>query len=185
MPSSQPLTPRKRSSKPGSFVVIGLAPGYYTYARKLSIKPRYTFYDGLTHTPQQAIALLQHLPALFTTSILGTPSWPVVGHLPLQEPEPLVYRSWHAKPLMPTPAQMDLGIRLPETEYFLIEEIRDPLTGYWHTQQTPAQQAELRGLTRHASYFPEYIEEKLRLHYGLTATGQRLAPIPFEQQPLW
>lgn len=185
MPSSPPLKPRKRVSKPGSFLEICLAPDYYTYARKLPDRPRYTFYNELITKSQRDVIYLHKLPALFTTSLLGTPSWPVVGQLPLDRSEAVSYRSWHAKPLFPTPEQMALGIRPPETEYFLVEETRDPLTGYWDTKETPAQQAELRGLTRHASYRPEYIEEKLRLHYGLTVTGQRVEPILFNQQKLW
>lgn len=185
MHSSPPLKPRKRVSKPGSFLEICLAPDYYTYARKLPDRPRYTFYNELITKSQRDVIYLHKLPALFTTSLLGIPSWPVVGQLPLDRSEAVSYRSWHAKPLFPTPEQMALGIRPPETEYFLVEETRDPLTGYWDTKETPAQQAELRGLTRHASYRPEYIEEKLRLHYGLTVTGQRVEPILFNRQKLW
>lgn len=185
MPSSQPLQLRKRISKPGSFLEICLAPGYYTYARKLTIRPRYALYDILTTSSQREVTALAQLPELLNVSILDTPPWPVVGIMPLDENLPIVYRSWHAKPLLPSEEQMTLGIRLPETEYFLIEERRDPATGFWDTTETPAKPDELRGLARHASYFIEFVEDKLRLHYGVTASGERCLPVPLVQQELW
>lgn len=185
MPSSQPLKPRKRISKPGSFLEICLAPGYYTYARKLTIRPRYTFYDILATSSQRGVTALAQLSELLNVSLLGTPPWPVVGIIPLEENPSTVYRSWHAKPLLPSEEQMMPGIRLPETEYFLIEESRDPTTGFWDTTETPAKPDELRGLTRHASYVIDYVEDKLRLHYGLTASGERCLPVPLVQQELW
>jgi hypothetical protein len=185
MLSSQPLKPRKRVSKPGSFLEICLAPGYYTYARKTPLKTRYTFYNILTTSSQREINALAQLPELLTVSLLGTPQWPVVGIIPLAEDPSTVYRSWHAKPLLPSEEQMTLGIRLPETEYFLIEESRDPITGFWDTTETPAKPDELHGLTRHASYVIDYVEDKLRLHYGLSASGERCLPVPLVQQELW
>jgi len=185
MKSLPPLKPRKQVSKPGSFLEICLAPGYYTYARKTPLRTRYTFYNILVTSSQREITVLAQLPELLTVSLLGTPPWPVVGIIPLVEDPSTVYRSWHAKPLLPSEEQMTLGIRLPETEYYLVEESRDPATGFWDTIETPAKPDELRGLARHASYFIEFVEDKLRLHYGLTANGERRLPVPLVQQELW
>ena len=77
------------------------------------------------------------------------------------------------------------GIINPETEFFLVTEWFNPFDNVAYSKQTLAKREELNGLQRWSLTTPAVVEEKLRLHYGLTLTGELIPPLPLSQQPPW
>jgi hypothetical protein len=169
------------SIKPGSFLELELAPGKYIYTRKLNELSGYVYYDFLTDTPQKDIYLIAQQPVLLRVSLLTmtAPTWPIVGWLPLESDWLPAEKHWTVEPLPLTVEEMRNQVIKPDTEYFLIEHIEG------ETKHTPAKPEDLRGLTRWTLYPPEVVEEKLRLHYGLTKQGAHVEPVPLLQQELW
>jgi hypothetical protein len=76
------------------------------------------------------------------------------------------------------------GIRKPETDYYLVTSWFNPADNIAHSKQTPAIPAQLQGLCRWGLTMQARIEEKLRLHYGLTPDGQEIEPTLLQYQPL-
>jgi hypothetical protein len=167
--------------KPGSFLEVPLAPGYYTYARKLEGLGGFAFYELLTTEPTTYLAAIAENPVLLNAPVmtLDAPSWPVIGHLPLEAGWPGIKYAWKCEPPPFIDESSKELIFQPNTEFFLGKYVdHAPLF-------TPAEPDTLRGLPRQSLYEPEFIEDKLRLHHGLLPTGERIAPLPLTQQPLW
>jgi hypothetical protein len=167
--------------KPGSFLEVQLAPGNHIYLRKLKGLSSYAYYDFLTEVPCHTLAMIVEKPVLLTVSLLTmtNPEWPIVGWLPLAPNWPPAEKHWTIEALPLTEEEVRSQVIKPDTEYFLIEHIDG------ETLHTPAKPEDLRGLTRWSLYPPEVVEEKLRLHYGLTKQGAWVEPVPLKQQELW
>ena len=181
-------SPKKpRTKKEGSFLEIALSPTHYTYARKLRGSPAYAFYDILTTVPLQRtdLASFSQCAVLLDANLLLTPAWPAIGWLPLTADRSWITYSWTARALPVTLAESERGIRNPETEFFLVKQWFNPLDNVAYSKQTRARREELNGLQHWGLTTPEVVAEKLRLHYGLTPTGERIAPLLLSQQPPW
>jgi hypothetical protein len=178
---------RPRTKKEGSFLEIALTPCHYTYARKLRGIPHYAFYDMLTTEPLQRKDLdsFSQCAILLDAAIMLTPAWPSIGWLPLSEDRSWISYSWTAHALF-NQDEWDRGIRnTEETEFFLVTEWFNPIDNVAYSKKTPAKREELNGLQRSGLTTPPTVEEKLRLHYGLTPTGDTIPRFPLEQQPPW
>jgi hypothetical protein len=182
------LSPKKpRTKKEGSFLEIALSPTHYTYARKLRGSPAYAFYDILTTVPLQRtdLASFSQRSILLDAGLLLTPAWPSIGWLPLTADRSWISYSWTANALPVTIEESKRGIRNPETEFFLVTKWFNPIDNVAYSKQTRATREELNGLQRWGLTTPEVVKEKLRLHYGLTPTGEQIAPLLLSQQPPW
>ena len=167
--------------KPGSFLQVPLAPGGSTYARKLEGLGGFVFYELVTTEPLTDLAAIAESPVLLNAPVmtLDAPNWPRIGHLPLEAGWPGVEYAWKCEP---PPLFDEFSKELifqPNAEFFLGQYV-DHAPVF-----TPAEPDRLRGLPRQTLYEPEFIEDKLRLHYGLLLTGERVAPLPLKHQPLW
>jgi hypothetical protein len=176
---------RPRTKKEGSFLEIALTPYHYTYARKLR-GLSYAFYDILTTEPLQRkdLDMFSQCSVLLNAS-LHTPTWPSIGCLPLTTDRSWIDYSWAAYPQPPVLEEWKRGVRNPETEFFLVTEWYNPAEHRAYSKQTPAKREELCGLQRWGVTTPAIVEEKLRVHYGLTPTGEEISPFPLQQQPPW
>jgi hypothetical protein len=181
------LPKRPRTKKEGTFLEIALTPRHYTYARKLRGRPGYAFYDILTTESLQRKDLdsFSQRSILLDAGLLLTPAWTSIGWLPLSEDRSWISYSWTAYPLPPIEEEWARGVRNPETEFFLVTEWFNPIDNVAYSEQTPAKQEELNGLQRWGLTTPAVVEEKLRLHYGLTPTGEARPRFPLQQQPPW
>jgi hypothetical protein len=182
------VSPKKpRTKKEGSFLEIVLSPIHYTYARKLRGSPAYAFYDILTTVPLQRtdLASFSQRSILLDAGLLLTPAWPSIGWLPLTADRSWISYSWTARALAVPIVESKRGVRNPETEFFLVTEWFNPIDNVAYSKQTRAKREELNGLQRWGLTTPEVVEEKLRLHYGLTPTGEQMAPLLLSQQPPW
>lgn len=178
---------KPRTKKEGSFLAIALSPTHYTYARKLRGRSAYAFYELLTTEPLPPpdLAIFSQCALLLDASLLLTLAWPSIGWLPLTTDRSWIRYAWVAYPLPPLAGEWEQGIRNPETEFFLVTEWYNPLDNVAYSRQTPAKREELNGLQRWGLTTPAVVEEKLRLHYGLTPTGEQRPPVPLAQQPPW
>jgi hypothetical protein len=186
---SQPssLAKRPRTKKEGSFLEIALTPRHYTYARKLRGLSGYAFYDLLTTepVPRKEVASFSQRAVLLDVGLIFAPPWTSIGWLPLSGDRSWISYSWTAYPLPPVYEEWARGIRNPETEFFLVTEWFNPFVNVAYSKQTPAKKQELNGLQRWGLTTPEVVEEKLRLHYGLTPTGEEIPRVLLQQQPPW
>lgn len=166
---------------PGSFLQIELVTGKFIYVRKLSNLSGYVYYDFLTGTACQDVEVLASKPILLTISLLTIkdPTWPIIGHLPLKENWPPPVRYWDERDLPVTEEELQSGNVVYRMGLFTVEEIQNKPVF------TPAKLEDLRGLTRWTLHTPELVEEKIRLHYGLTIEGRAIEPCPLSQQPPW
>ena len=182
-----PSSKRPRTKKEGSFLEIALTPRHYTYARKLRGLSGYAFYEMLTTEPLQRkdLTSFSQCSVLLDVGLLLTPAWASIGWLPLSEDRSWLSYSWTAYPLSPLAEEWARGVRNPETEFFLVTAWFNPLANVACSKQTPAKQQELNGLQRWGLTTPAVVEEKLRLHYGLTPNGEEIPRIPLQQQPPW
>jgi hypothetical protein len=182
------LSPKKpRTKKEGSFLEIALSPTHYTYARKLRGLAGYAFYDILTTVPLQRtdLASFSQRSILLDASLHLTPVWPSIGWLPLTADRSWISYSWTAHSLSVTMEESNKGVMNPETEFLLVTKWFNPFDNVAYSKQTPAKREELNGLQRWGLTTPAVVEEKLRLHYGLTPTGELIPPLPLSQQPPW
>ncbi|WP_375419224.1 hypothetical protein [uncultured Hymenobacter sp.] len=167
--------------EPGSFLEVALAPGYYTYARNLDGLSRFAFYDVLSSESFTDIRLIYNCSLLLTAPLLmpEASKWPIIGHLPLVQDQLSTVYYWRAEPPPFIDEKSQELIFSPDAQYFLVD----------YTNNTPiyipASPESLRGLPRQSLYLPEFIEDKLRLHHGITPQGGLRAPVPLKQQPLW
>jgi hypothetical protein len=187
---SRPVRPKR--IKPGSFLQICLAPSYYTYARQLEGgMTSVAFYDVLVREPLSDLAHLSQELVLLKTSILDDRPWLVVGHRPLEITWPTSWYSWAFDPVSVQSsgngwdADMQTWLANPSTKYLLVETKRDPITGAIDSIETPANLHDLQGLPRRTIYWPNQIEDKLRLHFGVSQEGESIAPLLLKQQPFW
>lgn len=167
--------------QPGSVVEIILAPGYYTYARKAEGLSSFAFYDILSEEPLTDLAKLVQQPILLTVPMLmpEATKWPVIGCLPLQAGWTGQKQYWKAEPQPLLDEQSKTLVFQPNTDFFLVTyTAHEPI-------YTPAIPDNLRGLPRQSLYPPDFIEDKLRRHYGLTPQGERVPSLPLKKQPLW
>jgi len=189
-PTARPpstLPKRPRTKKEGSFLEIALTPRHYTYARKLRGLSGYAFYDLLTTEPlpRKELASFSQRAVLLDVGLLRTPAWTSIGWLPLSEDRSWISYSWTAHSLF-NQAEWDKGIRnTEETEFFLVTSWYNPAEHRAYSKQTPAKKQELNGLQRWGLTTPAVVEEKLRLHYGLTPTGEETPRVLLQQQPPW
>jgi|GEM_PF-6161509 len=183
--NTAPRSPRTK--KEGSFLEIALTPHHYTYARKLRGITGYLFYDILTTVPLQKKDLprLAQRPIILDASLHRGPVWNSIGCLPLETDRSLISYSWVAYPLPVSLEESKRGVRNPETEFFLVTEWFNPTDHVAYSKQTPAKREQLYGLQRWGVTTPAVVEEKLRLHYGLTPSGEPIPPVPLPQQPPW
>ena len=167
--------------KSGDFVLISIAPSYYTYARKLEGLSSFGFYDYLTTGPLTDVTSVAQEPVLLTAPLLmpEAAKWPIVGFLPLEESWPKHLPAWKTEPQALFEEHSQQLVFQPDTEYFRVEYKNN------EPAYIPADPESLRGLTRQTLYTPEIVEEKLRIHYGVSASGQRTEPINLKAQPLW
>jgi hypothetical protein len=188
-PDSQPSssTKRSRTKKEGSFLEIALTPRHYTYARKLRGLSGYAIYDLLTTEPlpRKELASFSQCTVLLDVGLIFAPTWTSIGWLPLSEDRSWISYSWTAYPLPFVDEEWARGIRNPETEFFLVTEWFNPFANVAYSKQTPAKKQALNGLQRWGLTTPAVVEEKLRLHYGLTLTGEEIPRVPLQQQPPW
>lgn len=187
-PEGKGPSPKKpRTKKEGSFLEIALSPTHYTYARKLRGRSAYAFYDRLTTAPlsRPDLASFSQCALLLDASLLLTPAWPAIGWLPLAVDRSWISYAWAAYPLPPLTGEWEQGIRNPDTEFFLVTEWYNPLDDVAYSRQTPAKREDLNGLQRWGLTTPAVVEDKLRLHYGLSPTGEQRPPVPLSQQPPW
>jgi len=166
---------------PGSFLRIELVTGRFIYVRKLSNLSDYVYYDFLTETACQDIEIIASKPILLTISLLTIkdPTWPIIGHLPLERSWPPPVQYWAERDLPVTEEEQLGGNITYRTGLFIVEEIQN------ETVFTPAKLEDLRGLIRRTLHTPELVEEKIRLHYGLTPEGRAIESCPLSQQPPW
>lgn len=178
---------KPRTKKEGSFLEIALSPTHYTYARKVRGYVGYAFYDILTTVPLQRkeLASFSQQSILLDASLFPPPAWPSLGWLPLTADRSWISYSWTAHALPVTIEESRRGIRNPETEFFLVTEWFNPVANVADSKQTPVLREQLNGLQRWGVTTPAVVEEKLRLHYGLTPTGELIPPLPLSQQPPW
>jgi hypothetical protein len=138
-----------------------LAPGCCTYARKLEGLSGFVFYDLLATEPLTDLAAIAARPALLNAPVmaLDAPNWPLVGHRPLEAGWPGIEYAWKCEP----PPFIDESSRelifQPNTEFFLGKYV-DHAPVF-----TPAEPDALRELPGQSRYEPEFIEDKLWLHY--------------------
>jgi hypothetical protein len=186
---SRPARPKR--IKPGSFLQICLAPSYYTYARQLEGITSVAFYDVLLREPLLNLPQLSQDSVILTTSVLDDRPWIVVGHRPLETTWPTSEYSWAFDPVSVQSSgngwdsDMQTWLASSSTRYFLVEERKDPSTGAIDSIKTPAKLQDLQGLPRRTIYWPDTIEDRLRLHFGVSPEGEAITPLPLKQQPFW
>lgn len=174
-----------RKSRTGSFLQITLAAGYHAYARKLPGLSTYGIYDLVTTSPLQDIARVAAASVCLIVGLDTHPDWPKIGAAALESTWPAIWRFWTAESLPVPLHDSQHSIVKSETEYFLVEEWTDELTKVAHSRKTRATIEALRGLPRWSLYTPDFIEDKLRDHFGLTKTGKRIPPRPLPIQLPW
>ena len=147
----------------------------------------YAFYDILTTVPLQRteLASFSQRTILLDAGLVFAPAWSAIGWLPLTADRSWLTYAWTARALPIPIEQSKRGIRNPETEFFLVRQWFNPIDNRAYSKQTPAKRKELNGLQRWGLTTPEVVEEKLRLHYGLTPTGEQIPPLALSQQPPW
>lgn len=167
--------------KPGSFLAVELVPGQYLYVRKLEGLSRYVYYDLLAPSPQVNLLTIAQQPVLLTVDLLAIPdlTWPILGWLPLAPNWPPAVKMWKEQLLPRTEEAGENQVLASSKAYFLVEEVGKEI------RYTPAKREDLRGLLKWTLYPPGLVEEKLRLHYGLTKQGERVAAVPLNQQEPW
>lgn len=165
---------RPRAKKEGSFLVIALTPRHYTYARKLRGLAGYALYDMLTTEPlsRKDVERFSQCAILLTVGLVFTPVWPSIDWLPLSDNRSWISYWWTADSLPPADKEWARGVRNPETEFFLVTSWYNPAEHRAYSKQTPVKREALYGLQRWGLTTPTLVEEKLRLHYGLTPTGE-------------
>jgi hypothetical protein len=187
-PSKEQVVAKSRTKKEGTFPEVALSPQHYTYARKMRGRSGYSFYDILVTKPLQRKDLAAFSQRLFLldAALELAPAWPALGWLPLETDRSFIRYAWVAYPpaLTLTPAASQRGIRELETDYYLVTSWFNPADNMAHSKQTPASAAQLQGLCRWGLTTQARIEEKLRLHYGLTPDGQEIELIPLPHQSL-
>lgn len=183
---------RPKRIKPGSFLQICLAPSYYTYARQLEGgMTSVAFYDILVREPLSDLSHLGQELIILKTSVLDDRPWLVVGHRALEITWPTSWYSWEFDPVSVQSSNngwdsdMQTWLASPSTRYFLVEERKDPNTGAIDSIQTPAKLQDLQGLPRRTIYWPDTIEDRLRLHFGVSPEGKAITPLPLKQQSFW
>jgi len=184
--NKEQVTSRPRTKKEGTFLEIALSPQHYTYARKMRGRSGYSFYDILVNKPLQRKDLHTFSQRLFIldAALELAPTWPAVGWLSLETDRSFVRYAWVAYPPALTLEESQKGIRKPETDYYLVTSWFNPSDNIAYSKQTSATPVQLQGLCRWGLTTQMRIEERLRLHYGLTPDGQEIASIPLQQQPL-
>lgn len=177
---TQPRIDSRLRMKPGSIVELNLAPGYYTYARKLHGFSKFAFYDILSNSPLEDVKQLIDREILVMAPMLmpEAKKWPIIGWIQLEVYWPaMVY--WDSEPEWIFDEKSQQVVVLPDAEFMLITHHNNA------DVCMPIDYDGARGRPRRTLYPPEIIEAVLRTHYGVTLDGQRIPPIPLHKQPLW